>query len=102
MLDDCVRGEVVTKGQGDELLRVMKALQYLIRFVVRSRQLYAGLHGDEGDQDFDGLLTTLLSGMAELMKSSDGPVLLAQGACLKYIPCAIPDLLFVFDDQNLR
>ena len=102
VLDDCVRSEVVTKGQGDELLRVMKALQYLIRFVVRSRQLYAGLHGDEGDQDFDSLLMTLLSGMADFMKSLDGPVLLAQGACLKYVPCAISDLLLVFDDQQLR
>ncbi len=44
----------------------------------------------------------LFASMSDFMRRSDGLVLLAQGACLKYIPCAIPDLLLVIDDQQLR
>lgn len=106
VLNDCVQSTVLTKGQGDDLLRVMKALQYLFKFVVRSRQLFVALYGDSVDEagggDFETLLLTLFSSMSEFMQRSDGLVLLAQGACLKYIPCAIPDLLNVIDDQQLR
>lgn len=106
VLNDCVQSTVLTKGQGDDLLRVMKALQYLFKFVVRSRQLFVALYGDGVDEagggDFETLLLTLFSSMSEFMQRSDGLVLLAQGACLKYIPCAIPDLLNVIDDQQLR
>lgn len=105
VLNDCVQSNVTTKLQGDDLLRVMKALQYLFKFVVRSRQLFVNLHGEvdeAGDSDFECLLLNLLSTMSDFMRRNDGLVLLAQGACLKYIPCAIPDLLLVIDDQQLR
>ena len=88
------------------MLRVMKALQYLFKFIVRSRQLYVALHddgvGDAGGGDFETLLLTLLSSMSDFMQRNDGFVLLAQGACLKYIPCAIPDLVLVIGEQELR
>lgn len=105
VLDCCVRSNVATKGQGDDLLRVMKALQYLFKFIVRSRQLFVALHGDgdeTGGNDFKELLQKVLSGMSEFLERSDGFVLLAQGACLKYMPCTIPDLLLVIDDKQLR
>ena len=105
VLNDCVQSSVMTKLQGDDLLRVMKALQYLFKFVVRSRQLFVNLYGEgeEGaDSDFESLLHDLFSSMSDFMRRSDGLVLLAQGACLKYIPCAIPDLLLVIADQQLR
>ena len=105
VLNDCVQSSVSTKTQGDDLLRVMKALQYLFKFVVRSRQLFVNLYGDveeSGDSDFEKLLLNLFDSMSEFMRRSDGLILLAQGACLKYIPCAIPDLLLVIDDQQLR
>jgi dedicator of cytokinesis protein 1 len=94
VLNDCVQSTVMTKLQGDDLLRVMKA-----------RQLFVNLYGDveEGaDSDFESLLLNLFASMSDFMRRSDGLVLLAQGACLKYIPCAIPDLLLVIDDQQLR
>ena len=106
VLNACVQAEVTSKGQGDDLLRVMKALQYLFKFVVRSRQLFADLLDSNGNSedsdDFESLLAILLSSMSNFMRRSDGLVLLAQGACLKYIPCAIPDLLLVYDHQKLR
>ena len=105
VLNDCVQSTVMTKLQGDDLLRVMEALQYLFKFVVRSRQLFVNLYGDveEGaDSDFESLVLNLFASMSDFMRRSDGLVLLAQGACLKYIPCAIPDLLLVIDDQQLR
>lgn len=106
VLNNCVESQVLTKGQGDELLRVMKALQYLFKFVVRSRQLFVALYGDGADDasggDFEQLLLTLLSNMSDFMKRSDGLLLLAQGACIKYIPLTIPDLLLVVEDKQLR
>ncbi len=105
VLNKCVQSSVTTKLQGDDLLRVMKALQYLFKFVVRSRQLFVNLYGEveEGaDSDFESLVLNLFASMSDFMRRSDGLVLLAQGACLKYIPCAIPDLLLVIDDQQLR
>ena len=106
VLNDCVQASVSTKGQGDDLLRVMKALQYLFKFIVRSRQLFVALYddgvGDAGGGDFETLLLTLLSSMSDFMQRNDGFVLLAQGACLKYIPCAIPDLVLVIGEQELR
>ncbi|XP_059352590.1 dedicator of cytokinesis protein 1-like isoform X2 [Daphnia carinata] len=104
VLNDCVQSDVTTKGQGDDLLRVMKALQYLFKFIVRSRQLYVNLHGEvdeAGDSDFESLVLNLLSTMSDFMRRNDGLVLLAQGACLKYIPCAIPDLVLVIDEKQL-
>lgn len=106
VLNDCVQSIVTTKGQADDLLRVMKALQYLFKFVVRSRQLFVALYDDgvdeAGGNDFENLLLILFFSMSEFMQRSDGMLLLSQGACLKYIPCAIPDLLFVINDQQLR
>lgn len=101
VLNDCVQADVSTKGEGDDLLRVMKALQYLFKFIVRSRQLFANFL-DSNQDDFHSLLSTLLKSMSDFMRRSDGFVLLAQGACLKYIPCAIPDILFVYDNLELR
>lgn len=106
MLNDCVVSSVSAKEKGDDLLRVMKALPFLLKFVVRSRQLFADLldtngNGEEED-DFESLLSTLLTSMSDFLKKNDGLVLLAQGACLKYLPCAIPDLLLVYDEKQLR
>lgn len=102
VLKNCVEMDVRSKGQGDDQLRVMKSLQYIFKFIVRSRQLFAALYDNEGHEQFEKLLESLLNGMAKFMERSDDLVLLAQGACLKYIPYAIPDLLQVFQDIQLR
>lgn len=95
---------MTSKAQADDLLRIMKSLEYLFKFVVRSRQLFVALYGEDedGESDFESLLLALFTSMADFMKRSDDHVLLAQGACVKYIPCAIPDLLLIVDDQTLR
>ena len=102
VLKSCVETDVRSKGQGDDQLRVMKSLQYIFKFIVRSRQLFAALYDNEGQEQFERLLKALLQSMAKFMERSDDLVLLAQGACLKYIPCAISELLQVFSDNELR
>lgn len=102
VLKSYIEADVTSKSQGDDQLRVMKSLQYLFKFIVRSRQLFSALYDNEGQAQFESLLLGVLSSMSQLMKRSDDLVLLAQGACLKYIPYAIPDLLQVFDSEQLR
>lgn len=97
-----IEAEVTTKVQGDDLLRIMKSLHYLFKFIVRSRQLHIALDDSACPDDFESQLQGVLFSMAKLMKRSEGFVLLAQGACLKYIPCAIPELITVFNIQDLR
>jgi len=97
-----IEAEVATKMQGDDLLRVMKSLHYIFKFIVRSRQLYTALDDSACPDDFDSKLQGVLFSMANLMKRNEDFVLLAQGACLKYIPCAIPELITVFNIQDLR
>ena len=102
VLRDRIEVDVKSKEQGDDQLRVMKSLQYIFKFVVRSRQLFAALYDNEGQEQFEALLLSLLESMAQFMRRNDDVVLLPQGACLKYIPCAIPDLLHVFNAEQLR
>lgn len=102
VLKECIQIDVQSRTQGEEQLRVMKSLRYILKFVVRSRQLFVALDDNEDGDQFEALLRSLFDSMATFMKRSDDLVLLAQGACLKYIPCAIPDLLNVFDQEQLR
>ena len=92
----------VTEQQATHLLRVMKSLHYLFKFIVRSRQLFSALYDSDHQDDFESQLQGVLFSMAKLMKRNDYYVPNAQRACLKYIPCAIPELMTVFNIQDLR
>ncbi|PSN51994.1 Dedicator of cytokinesis protein 1 [Blattella germanica] len=85
----------------DLLLRTMKSLQYCMRFIVRSRQLFSELNEGKGQQQFELLLKQLLQSITGMMCYKTDSTLLVQGACLKYLPSTIPDILTVFNPTEL-
>lgn len=83
------------------LLKTMKSLQYCIKFVVRSRLLFSQMNEMKGQQQFEVSLQEFLRSVATMMSHNTDPPLLAQGACLKYLPSCVPDILTVFNAKQL-
>ncbi|XP_046628912.1 dedicator of cytokinesis protein 1 isoform X2 [Neodiprion virginianus] len=96
------RIDSATNNDGQErdlLLKTMKSLQYCLRFVVKSRLLFAELNQDE--EEFSQSLTELLKSIIDLMSHETDGTLLVQGACLKYLPTTIPHILQVYNKKQL-
>lgn len=93
--------EVNENKEKNVLLRTMKSLEYVFKFIVRSRVLFSALNGGKGRQQFEESLKGLLQAITSMMHSSSKPALLVQGACMKYFPFAIPDILSVYDGKEL-
>lgn len=85
----------------DILLKAMKSLEYIFKFIVRSRMLFAALNGGKGKTQFEESLKSLLQSITFMMTSCSDTILLVQGACLKYFPFAITDILSVFNEKEL-
>ncbi|KAK6633076.1 hypothetical protein RUM43_012819 [Polyplax serrata] len=90
----------------DFYLNIMKSLEYLFRFIVRSRVLFSDLNGGRGQEEFETQLKSLLNAIVRLMSqevSNQDPALLVliQGACLKHLPSTIPDVIKVFRANDL-
>ncbi|XP_018575461.1 dedicator of cytokinesis protein 2 isoform X2 [Anoplophora glabripennis] len=95
-------GDISSHGKGDLVFKTMKALQYVMRFVSRSRILYMELYPDiDPDDEFVESLRDLLQSIIFMMSSNKDGLLREQGACLKYLPSTIPDILLVFDHREL-
>ena len=90
-----------TNENQEVLLRAMKSLEYIFKFIVRSRVLFAALNGGKGKSQFEESLKDLLESITSMMKSTSDESLLVQGACLKYFPFALTDILCVFDEKEL-
>uniref|UniRef100_T1IIV8 Dedicator of cytokinesis protein 1 n=1 Tax=Strigamia maritima TaxID=126957 RepID=T1IIV8_STRMM len=90
----------VSEGQ-DNLLRTMKSLHYIFKFIIRSRILFSQLNEGKGRQHFESSLQQLLNSFTGMMLYTSGMTLLVQGACLKYFPTTITDILSVFDSKEL-
>lgn len=56
----------------------------------------------EKSDNFDACLRDLLNSIVVMMCSTTDSLLREQGACLKYLPSTIPDILKVFDPKELR
>ncbi|CAN7990561.1 unnamed protein product [Ixodes hexagonus] len=83
------------------LMRAMKSIEYIFKFIVHSRKLFAHLNEGKGTQQFELSLEQLLKSITEMMLYKADAVLLIQGACLKYFPATIPDILRVFNAEQL-
>lgn len=83
------------------LLRAMKSLEYIFKFIVRSRVLFAALNGGKGKSQFEDSLKDLLQAITHMMLSTSDETLLVQAACLKYFPFALTDILCVFNEKDL-
>ncbi|XP_030761843.1 dedicator of cytokinesis protein 1 isoform X2 [Sitophilus oryzae] len=80
------------------ILQTMKGLQYIMRFVARSRILFLEVYQEiNPDDDFVQSMRELLHDIIYLMSMEEKEFLLDQGACLKYLPTIIPEILLIFD-----
>lgn len=84
------------------IFRTMKALQYIMRFVSRSRILFLEVYPEINPEDeFAESIRELLQDIIYMMSSRNDEFLREQGACLKYFPSTIPDILLIFDKSEL-
>lgn len=85
----------------DLLLKAMKAMEYIFKFIVRSRILFESSVGDKGQSEFEASLRKLFQALVQYMADTKKDTLLSQGAALKYFPATFVDLMQVFDIKEL-
>ncbi|KAL0276596.1 UNVERIFIED_CONTAM: hypothetical protein PYX00_004139 [Menopon gallinae] len=104
VLKSHVESASANEEKKDFYLKLMKSLQYVFRFIVRSRMLFSELYGGKGQEQFELSLKALLNSIVDLMgdDAQDAQhVRLIQGSCVRHLPSAIPDILKVFKAQDL-
>ncbi|XP_066966939.1 dedicator of cytokinesis protein 1 isoform X9 [Macrobrachium rosenbergii] len=84
----------------ETLKKSMKCLQYIFKFIIRSRQLFVELYG-RGQEEFEKSLQQLLEAMAHMMVHTNDSTLTVQAHCLKYITTTIPDIMSNFDPVTM-
>ncbi|XP_051275263.1 dedicator of cytokinesis protein 2 isoform X2 [Dicentrarchus labrax] len=95
-LDVSSRGE-----QCEPILRTLKALEYIFKFIVRSRMLYSQLYEGKEQADFEESLRRLFESINSLMRTDYTTTLLLRVAALKYLPTVLHDVEKVFDAKLL-
>uniref|UniRef100_A0A8B9EFC4 Dedicator of cytokinesis protein 2 n=1 Tax=Anser cygnoides TaxID=8845 RepID=A0A8B9EFC4_ANSCY len=95
--------EQASRGEPCEpLMRTFKALEYIFKFIVRSRHLFAQLYEGKETAEFQRSLQRLFQTLNQLMKSPlEGPTLLSQVSALKYLPSILEDVFGIFDSSML-
>lgn len=92
---------IYTVNENDEALyRTTKYLQYIMKFIIRSRLLFANLNQDKDRELFVANLEELLESFSELIKYQND-LLKSQGALLKYLHIIASDLMQVYDPVKL-
>nr|XP_057916970.1 dedicator of cytokinesis protein 1 isoform X4 [Doryrhamphus excisus] len=85
----------------EQLLKAMKALEYIFKFIVRSRVLFNQLYENKGEADFMESLRSLFTSFNDMMNSNSESTGMVKGAALKYIPSIVNDVKLVFDPKEL-
>ncbi|KAK7918810.1 hypothetical protein WMY93_010094 [Mugilogobius chulae] len=86
----------------EQLLKAMKALEYIFKFIVRSRVLFNQLYENKGEADFMESLRHLFTSFNNMMNSSSENTGMVKGSALKYLPTIVNDVKLVFDPKELR
>lgn len=73
-----------------------------MRFVSKSRILMKMFPVEDIEDDFVERLRDLLQDITCMMELKSDGILREQGACLKYLPSTIPDIVMVFNAKELR
>ncbi|KAM9462475.1 dedicator of cytokinesis protein 1 isoform 1-T1 [Clarias gariepinus] len=85
----------------DQLLKAMKALEYIFKFIVRSRVLFNQLYENKGESDFMESVRNLFTSFSIMMNSDAESTSMVKGAALKYVPTIVNDVKLVFDPKEL-
>ncbi|XP_053496673.1 dedicator of cytokinesis protein 1 isoform X1 [Ictalurus furcatus] len=85
----------------DQLLKAMKALEYIFKFIVRSRVLFNQLYENKGESDFMESVRNLFTSFSIMMNSDVESTSMVKGAALKYVPTIVNDVKLVFDPKEL-
>ncbi|KAM8912006.1 dedicator of cytokinesis protein 1 [Lycaon pictus] len=88
-------------GINEQLYKAMKALEYIFKFIVRSRILFNQLYEDKGEADFMESLLQLFRSISDMMSSVSDQTVRVKGAALKYLPTIVNDVKLVFDPKEL-
>ncbi|XP_072413688.1 dedicator of cytokinesis protein 1 isoform X1 [Chiloscyllium punctatum] len=85
----------------DQLYKAMKSLEYVFKFIVRSRILFNQLYEDNGESNFMDSLRQLFRSINDMMNSASDQTVIVKGAALKYLPTIVNDVKLVFDPKEL-
>ncbi|KAJ8365517.1 hypothetical protein SKAU_G00143480 [Synaphobranchus kaupii] len=85
----------------DSLVKAMKALEYIFKFIVRSRVLFNQLYENKGEAEFMESLRNLFTSFNNMMNCHSENTSGVKGAALKYIPTIVNDVKQVFDPKEL-
>ncbi|XP_077114499.1 dedicator of cytokinesis protein 1 [Ranitomeya variabilis] len=88
-------------GITEQVFKVMKALEYIFKFIVRSRILFIQLYENKGEADFMESLLQLFKSINEMTSSQTDQTVIVKGAALKYLPTIVNDVKLVFDPKEL-
>ena len=88
-------------GISDQLYKAVKALEYIFKFIVRSRILFNQLYENKGEADFVESLVQLFRSISDMMSSVSDQTVRVKGAALKYLPTIVNDVKLVFDPKEL-
>ncbi|KAM9324829.1 dedicator of cytokinesis protein 1 [Gastrophryne carolinensis] len=88
-------------GITEQVYKVMKALEYIFKFIVRSRILFIQLYENKGEAEFMESLRQLFKSINEMTSSHTDQTVIVKGAALKYLPTIVNDVKLVFDPKEL-
>ncbi|KAM4032257.1 LOW QUALITY PROTEIN: dedicator of cytokinesis protein 1 [Anomaloglossus baeobatrachus] len=88
-------------GITEQVFKVMKALEYIFKFIVRSRILFIQLYENKGEAEFMESLLQLFKSINEMTSSQTDQTVIVKGAALKYLPTIVNDVKLVFDPKEL-
>nr|XP_033796805.1 dedicator of cytokinesis protein 1 isoform X1 [Geotrypetes seraphini] len=88
-------------GVTDQIFKAMKALEYIFKFIVRSRILFNQLYENKGEEDFMESLLQLFKSINNMTSSVSEQTVIVKGAALKYLPTIVNDVKLVFDPKEL-
>lgn len=83
-----------------ELYRPVRNLQYIVKFIIRSRILHANLEANRDHKEFEATLKGLLDTFVALT-SSEKEMLRSQGTIVKFLHVITTDLMQVYSPVKL-